>query len=498
MSATPGAGPSGEAPEDDKTSQRAGDTSPGQADPPAAPDPAGQTDRTDLPDSAQAQEPLPANADEAAVPDAAASSLAGRSPTVEATSGAGGDGDAGSAPAPASAATAAPASPTSGNTPAAETPAVQAPTATELAVGAVVADRFTVLRPLALEAAAELLGRPAPQGGGQLYAVEDRDGYERCWSCGSSHNDKKQRFCVDCGAPQRREAVLMQTPAATGEPDEFVDAGQHYHVLHPRKQFGSAGVSLEVGAHSAEGPHHPNEDSYWTGVIGGCYDSRCQGIGVFALADGMGGYAPGSGLISRMIVEHVGRGVFGSLVVSSEVTPSEDELQAHVRSAIADANVKVLDEIRQHGDMGATLVMGVICGEMAWVANIGDSRAYYISPSQTVTQITRDQSLVEQQVGLGLLGPDAAYTAQGNNVILHAVGEEGVENEFDWYPVPLEPGSYLMLCTDGYWKTMRHAVWDSQAAAGASSLLGLTRSLVETALGHNSDDNTTVLLVSID
>jgi protein phosphatase len=148
--------------------------------------------------------------------------------------------------------------------------------------------------------------------------------------------------------------------------------------------------------------------------------------------------------------------------------------------------------------MGATLVVGLVYGQTAYVANIGDSRAYYISPADAVTQITRDQSLIEQQVLLGLLSPDAAFTAQGNNVILHAVGEEGVEDLFDWYTVPIEPGSFLMLCSDGYWKTMQHAVWDPSAAAGQTTMHGLARVLVENALGRNSDDNTSLVLVSID
>src|SRR5260370_25170299 len=131
-------------------------------------------------------------------------------------------------------------------------------------------------------------------------------------------------------------------------------------------------------------------------------------FGVVALADGMGGYAPGSGLISKTIVTTVGRGVFGFLHDEPEAEVHEMQLQAMVRGAVAQANSRVLEEIAQHGEMGSTLVVVVIYGNYAYVANIGDSRAYYISPSGTISQITRDQSLIEQQIALGLLSPDDA------------------------------------------------------------------------------------------
>ena len=120
-----------------------------------------------------------------------------------------------------------------------------------------------------------------------------------------------------------------------------------------------------------------------------------------------------------------------------------------------------------------------------------------MSPSGDVSQITRDQSLVQQQVSLGLMSADAVFTAAGNNVILHAVGEERVEEMFDWYVQDIEPDSHVLLCTDGYWKTMRQKIWDSSLGSPESSLHDLAARLVQTAIDQNSDDNTTVMLVGI-
>lgn len=367
------------------------------------------------------------------------------------------------------------------------------------APGAKLGGRYVVLKAIDVDEAIHLLGGTVHVVDADLFAVEDTRAFERCWSCGSAGNLAGQRFCIDCGALlQNRQLVLARSAAAKGESEEFSENGAYFHLVRPRKQFGNAGLALEVGSWSAEGPHHPNEDSYWMAAVGGCFDSKSDMFGVMVLADGMGGYAPGSGLISKMIVNSVGRSVFHLLHTESETEKEEVEIQTVIRSAVAEANSKVLKEIEVHGEMGATLVVTVVYGQSAFIANIGDSRAYYIAPSGTVTQITRDQSLIEQQVAAGLLTADAAFTAFGNNVILHAIGEEGVEEAFDWYVQPLEPGGRLLLCTDGYWKTMRRDVWDDEMALGAPTLRNLARSMVESALAKGSDDNTTVLVVGID
>jgi len=366
-------------------------------------------------------------------------------------------------------------------------------------IGETIGGRYVVTSTLTAEEASTLLGGTVPVRDAELYEVEDTRAYERCWSCGSTGNGESQRFCMDCGAPLRqRRLVLARTTEAKGETEEFSENGAFFHLVRPRKQFGSAGMTLEVGACSAEGPHHPNEDSYWTASVGGCFDSKSDMFGVVVLADGMGGYAPGSGLISKMIVNSVGRSVFHLLHTEAETDKEEVEIQTVIRSAVAEANSKVLEEIQTHGEMGATLVVAVVYRQCAYIANIGDSRAYYIAPSGAVTQITRDQSLIEQQVAAGLLSADAAYTAFGNNVILHAIGEERVEEAFDWYLQPLEPGGRLLVCTDGYWKTMRRDVWDAEMAAAEPTLRDLARSMVENALAQGSDDNTTAVLVGID
>jgi serine/threonine protein phosphatase PrpC len=363
------------------------------------------------------------------------------------------------------------------------------PLLTPLAPGTVVGDRYTIV---GVAEGAEATG------GTLVYRASDVRSFERCWSCGSTDNGSSTRFCQNCGAPiQDHPVTLVETRGPTGEAEEVEHDGHYFHVQPERRRFGAEGVGLEIGAYCAEGPHHPNEDSYWYVTQTLCANSQRLSTAIVVLADGMGGYAPGSGLISARIAATVGKQIFDALQMQADTADALDSATAEgiVRQAIGAANTMVLDAIAHAGEMGSTLVVVLIHGDVAYVANIGDSRAYYVDPRGRATAITRDQSLVAQEVQQGHLAESDIYTAVGNNIILHAIGEEGVQDAADWYTQPLEPASYLLVCSDGYWKTLRGAVVPDGGLSG--NLSEQARRMVDTALTQGSDDNTTVVLVAI-
>jgi len=367
-------------------------------------------------------------------------------------------------------------------------------TPAELAPGAVVGGRYTIVQSARADDTTS-----GGSVGSSTYKATDARSYERCWSCGSTANGPHTRFCQNCGAPvQNHPVTLVETSEPTGQPDEVAYEGVYLHVKPERRRFGIEGVGVEVGGHSAEGPHHPNEDSYWYQAQVLCGNSVRQSLAVAILSDGMGGYTPGSGLISSRIAAVAGTSIAAALAGLTEEA-DEAAMERIVRAGIAAANAMVVQEIARRGEMGATLVVTVIHGDTAYLANVGDSRAYYVDPLGHTAQITRDQSLVGQEVYAGRMAERDMYTAPGSNIILHAVGEHNAEAAADWYAQPLEPGSYLIICSDGYWKTMRGAVLpvDTSATSSEETLTGLASRMVEEALARNSDDNTTVLLVAI-
>ena len=363
------------------------------------------------------------------------------------------------------------------------------PLLTPLEPGTVVGDRYTIV---GVAEGAEVTGDTL------VYRASDARSFERCWSCGSTANGSSTRFCQNCGAPiQNHPVTLVETRRPSGEAEEVEHDAHYFHVQPERRRFGAEGVGIEIGASCAEGPHHPNEDSYWYVTQTLCANSQRLSTAIVVFADGMGGYAPGSGLISARIAATVGKQLSGALEAQADTADALDSAAAEaiVRQAIGAANTMVLDAIAHAGEMGSTLVVVLIHGDVAYVANIGDSRAYYVDPRGRATAITRDQSLVVQEVQQGHLAESDIYTAVGNNIILHAIGEEGVQDAADWYTQPLEPDSYLLVCSDGYWKTLRGAVVPDGGLSG--NLSEQARRMVDTALTQGSDDNTTVVLVAL-
>lgn len=375
-----------------------------------------------------------------------------------------------------------------------EAPPVDSSTAhPALPRGTIVGGRYTILG-----SADERKG----DGGETRYLAIDELAYQRCWSCGSTENSTGMRFCQSCGAGlQDHPILLVWTATPTGHSDEFPAPGGFVHVALQRRYFGADGIDIQLGAYSAEGPHHPNEDTYWYTSSTICANSRRESHGVIIFADGMGGYRPGSGLISRRAAEVTGETLWSGLApyrIQNADLPDEQHIEVLVRQAIAAGNNAVIDEIRRVGyDMGCTLIVAVVLGDTAYLANIGDSRAYYLSPAGAAEQITDDQSQVGALVRLGQLAPEAVYTAVGNNMILHAIGEEGVEQAADWSKQALEPGSFLILCSDGYWKTERGIGPARDIIAQSPSLGEAARVLVNDALDRGSDDNISVVLVRV-
>ena len=97
--------------------------------------------------------------------------------------------------------------------------------------------------------------------------------------------------------------------------------------------------------------------------------------------------------------------------------------------------------------MGTAAVAVVVAGRLACIAHVGDSRAYLIH-ADTITQITRDHSVVQEMVEAGQITQEEARAHPNKNVITRALGIVP-EIVMDYSEVPLERGDALILCTDG-------------------------------------------------
>lgn len=161
---------------------------------------------------------------------------------------------------------------------------------------------------------------------------------------------------------------------------------------------------------------------------------------LFIVADGMGGHAAGE-VASEIAVDTVSNAYY--MDDNEEVIPPL--LQAIKRANLA-IHQRAAENLLRSG-MGTTCVAAVLRGNMAYIANVGDSRGYLVRGGQ-VRQITQDHSWVAEQVRAGLLTEEQARTHAQRNVITRCLGTQP-DVDVDVFIEPLQENDCIVLCTDG-------------------------------------------------
>ena len=206
---------------------------------------------------------------------------------------------------------------------------------------------------------------------------------------------------------------------------------------------------------------------------------------LFLVADGMGGHRAGD-YASRFAVEnlviYINRAGDGSPVMQ-------------LKKGIEAVNGMLYEESLKREElkgMGCTLVAGVVEDNILYVANVGDSRLYLIH-GDSIRQVTRDHSYVEEMVALGKMVRGSADYNRRKNIITRALGI-GKTVEADFFEVELEPGDYILLCSDG----LTNMVSDERiraVVAGSGTLKEKARRLICEANEGGGMDNIAVVLV---
>ena len=161
---------------------------------------------------------------------------------------------------------------------------------------------------------------------------------------------------------------------------------------------------------------------------------------LFIVADGMGGYQAGE-VASRLAAETVKREYYADPL---------DDPTARLRNAVQSANEAVYRSARSdraHAGMGTTIVATALVGRKAYIASVGDSRAYVVHRNE-ISQITQDHSFVGEQIRAGLLTKEQARVHPQRNVITRALGSQATV-QVDTFEGELSDGDVLILCTDG-------------------------------------------------
>ncbi len=256
-----------------------------------------------------------------------------------------------------------------------------------------------------------------------------------------------------------------------------------------------ASVTLVVGRRTDVGQERSlNEDSLLTLDSTAVFRSASTPVGLFAVADGMGGHEAGDVASHGAIQAIAQQTVSGVLSPAAAGKPLPDARQWLTDATLA-ANQAVHDQRRAAGtDMGTTLVMALVAGNHATLANVGDSRAYLLN-RDSITQITTDHSLVERLVATGQITREEAARHPQKNVIYRVIGDKA-HTEVDLFDQTLVPGDALLLCSDGLSGMVTdQQMW--QIWKTSTSPQEACDRLVQAANDAGGEDNITVVIVQV-
>ncbi len=221
-------------------------------------------------------------------------------------------------------------------------------------------------------------------------------------------------------------------------------------------------------------------------------------LGLWIVADGMGGHAGGS-TASQLAVNAVTGHMTSSAASSPDFHNRIDHTKELLLTAVAAADSLIRATAGTTPDltgMGTTIVIGLFCPgpePSIALAHIGDSRAYLIR-DRCINALTSDHSFVQRLVSEGRISLDEAKTHPQQNVLLRAMGV-GDPLPPDITTHPLQPHDILILCTDGLTKMLEEKEILDCILASQRSHDEIGRQLIDAANSRGGKDNTTVIVI---
>lgn len=218
-----------------------------------------------------------------------------------------------------------------------------------------------------------------------------------------------------------------------------------------------------------------NEDYYYVPKEG-------KPDNLFMVADGMGGYNAGE-VASQAVVKYV-----------IDELCSKDNINIDaIRLAMKGANRKIVKMAAQESEyegMGTTLTVALVEDGAAYIAHVGDSRAYLIH-GERIIQVTKDHSFVQKLLDEGVINKEQSENHPYKNVITRAIGVNNVLR-IDSFETPFDKGDIILLCSDGLYK---HIEDDEMRIVLQAGIETGVEKLVELANERGGTDNITAVAV---
>jgi protein phosphatase len=220
-------------------------------------------------------------------------------------------------------------------------------------------------------------------------------------------------------------------------------------------------------------------------------------IGLAVLADGMGGYNAGeiaSGIAVELIRSEMRRALAGKK--PGELNGKGAERLIVEQASRANAAIYHAAQSQpQYSGMGTTLVVALWHDNHVSVGHVGDSRLYRLRAG-ALEQITRDHSLLQEQIDSGMITKEQARYSQNKNLVTRAVGiDPEVETEIHTYSVL--PGDVYLMCSDGLSDMVSDGDIQLTLTSLAANLPLAAQQLVQQANDNGGRDNISVILVRV-
>lgn len=307
-----------------------------------------------------------------------------------------------------------------------------------------------------------------------------------CPNC-QSLNRAGANYCAHCG---RSLASAVDGPQVglTASPSGI-------HEMEPLA--GSGALALEVGHRTDIGLlRDTNEDSFLALNFVWNNKSISRPAGLFVVADGMGGHENGE-VASGMLVQSLARRAAVEWLTSiSTFNADPVDMEAWLTEAIQEINEEIFDHAHDEGyEMGTTVVAALIVADLAYIAHVGDSRAYRINAGG-IERLTIDHSLVESLVLANKISREEARDHPKGNIIYRTIGDQP-EITVDMQRVQLGPGDMLLLCTDGLSgmindENIHRIIMDAGRPQPACDML------VDSANRAGGEDNCTAIVIRLE
>ncbi|HAE85505.1 MAG TPA: protein phosphatase [Anaerolineaceae bacterium] len=239
-------------------------------------------------------------------------------------------------------------------------------------------------------------------------------------------------------------------------------------------------------------PH--NEDALLSLSTQVCLQAQQRALGLYMIADGMGGHVDGeraSSLAIQVTSQVLLQRFFDPLILE-QPSPSGKDIEALLNQAMQAAQMAVLERVPGGG---STLSVALVLERQLYFAHVGDTRIYLYTQDGGLQALTKDHSVARRLVDLGQINAAEAQVTPLRNSLFRALGQgEGFSADFGGRA--LEAPAKLLLCSDGLWGTLPEEALAESLRADPLPV-DTAWKLVHAANAAGGADNISVIIVDI-